>query len=234
MKNFAGLGPLMSHGRLGATLTVALFCGMACSEANAVSMQLTGVGSGAVMGGVYTSPYTGTVDRSTVKIYCDDFLTDVGIGQTWTANATNFTAFDGATGPLKNLKFDTSASLATQLADYETVAYLVEQIAGIDQSSSAGKTKTGELSFAIWAVFDPAALDSISGTNKTNAIADLAAARSALPSLTPDQFANIEIYTPNPLNASQEYFVDVPEPATASLAAMGMVFMMVSRRRKNA
>jgi hypothetical protein len=35
---------------------------------------------------------------------------------------------------------------------------------GIDQSTQAGQTTAGELSFAMWALFDPNAYNSISGS----------------------------------------------------------------------
>jgi hypothetical protein len=238
----------MNFGRWLATLAV---LGV-CSTAHAVTMQLTGV-TGPSMGNVYTSPYTGLVGapgESTnqlatngvaTTIICDDFLTDVSVGQFWQATATNLSSLTGLTSPDLTLKFGTTGSAAAQQSAYMTLGFLAEQLVAVNQSTSAGATQAGELSFAIWAVYDPAALNSISGADLAGAQADLTEAQAAilLPGHnSPKDYANVTVYTAAPTGASQEFLVvdpaSVPEPGIAALLAVGFLGLIVlaARRRR--
>lgn len=60
-----------------------------------VSMQLTGVNSGYVMGGVYTSPYSITVGGTPMLLICDDFTTNISLGYSWSASTTSLTDLQG-------------------------------------------------------------------------------------------------------------------------------------------
>ncbi|MCC6344053.1 MAG: hypothetical protein IT166_17760 [Bryobacterales bacterium] len=200
--------------------------------AGPVSFKLTGTGSGATMGGVYTSPYNATIDGVPVLAICDDFGTHSYIDQTFNAAVTNVASLQGeATSDV--VKFDKD-NAAKQQADYATVAYLAIQLLGIDQSTAAGKKSAGLYSFALWSIFTPTALNSLSGQNFTDAkdIRDNALAMK----LTPGAFGNVDIYTPSPdQGVSQEFIVvRTDEPGAAALLGFNIlaVFSLVFFLRK--
>jgi hypothetical protein len=215
-------------------------------------MQLTGV-TGPAMGGVYTSPYlglVGTPGQSTSQlatsgipttIICDDFLTDMSVGQFWQASATSLSALNGLSSPDLALKFGTSGSAAAQQSAYMTLGYLAEELVAVDQSTPAGAAQAGQLSFAIWAVYDPAALNSLSGANLTGAQADLSAAAAAIKvpgQNSPLDYARVQVYTPNPSSSAQEFLVvdpsNVPEPGMSALFGAGFLglILLAARRRR--
>ena len=202
-----------------------------------VSMELTGV-TGTALGGYYTSPYFASVGPSgltsasqftssnsfSTMIFCDDFLTDVGVGLIWQATATDMSALSGISSPLSTLKFDTTGTASRQQQAYMAEAWLAEDILGVNQSTSAGQTKAAELSYAMWDIFDPSgALSGLTSAERSAALADVSSAYSHIAGDNPNDFSNVYIFTPNPTGASQEYLVVdpfpalVPEPATLSL-----------------
>ncbi|MBZ5577625.1 MAG: PEP-CTERM sorting domain-containing protein [Acidobacteriia bacterium] len=216
-----------------------------------VSMQLIGpTGAAPNLAGVYTDPYTATVGVAgqtgptisgvAMQVLCDDFTTDVNIGDFWQAHVTNMSQLNGTTLQTQ-LKFDTSgsATAASQLQDYMTVAYLAQQIMAINQSTPAGAYQAEILSFAMWGVFDPTTIDPngplsghwIKNGDLTLAQADLAAAQAAVVGKTGADFSNVSIYTPSPLTASQEYIVVTPEPGTFGMLALCLLGLVWGSRR---
>ncbi len=228
-----------------ATLALAPF---AAKAGTTVSMELTGV-QGPVLDGVYTSPYQAKIGPSdqtfttasqfngiaNTNVYCDDFGTHVSIGEIWNATITNMGALQGITAPLQSLKFDTG-SLSNQLQDYMAAAWLAEDIASVDQSTTAGQLKAGQLSYALWGIFDPSALSQLDPSDYTIALNDKNYAFQQVAGTDPDDFSNVNIYTPDPTGASQEYLTvtPVPEPAALCLFAAGLLGCAIglrSRRR---
>jgi hypothetical protein len=234
---------------LGCLLAGAGLAPLAAHASPVVSMELTGV-AGASMDGVYTDPYYAKVDPTgkdnfssasaySLAIYCDDFYDDVQSGQTWQAQITNLGSLSG-TSALQTVMFDTNDA-SQQEKDYMTAAWLVEQIGGQTYSQTADE----QMSWAIWGIFDPSALNSLKYNDPGNYSAAegyLSSAQTAIIGLTPGDFSNVNVYTPLEKTpgcaSSQEYLsyspIDTPEPSTLSLAAVGLaaIGFAVRRRRR--
>lgn len=227
-------------------VTAILLCCACSAFADNVTMELTGPTSSSApnLAGVYTDPYTaligaagqttGPITGVSTYVLCDDFSTDVFIGEIWQATSTNLSALN-TSSPLA-LKFDRTDA-AAQYSDYMAAAYLATKIMRIDQSTSAGRLEAEQLSFALWGVFDtnpsngPLSGAWITGADLTVAENDLSNARSAVVGMNAAQFDNVFIYTPNPLNASQEYIVVTPEPSAYGFLAIGLAFIFLAVRR---
>jgi hypothetical protein len=231
-----------------AAVGLAIFCCAPSAFAD-VNMVLTGV-TGPFMAGVYTSPYIATIDGVSTLVICDDFLTDVSIGQAWTADATTVSSLNGP-GPSTAVKFDkspgTPAEAVVQQQDYAVAAYLAEQILATNQSTQAGQYQAGILSYALWDLFDPALLTTYQspscnhpyGCLTQNEIDDAKAALATAQTnaLSYAQYSNVTIYTPTPVQGlSQEFLaVTMSEPPSPAILAVyflglgGLVF--VFRRR---
>jgi PEP-CTERM motif len=228
-----------------------LACAPMIAEANGmVSMELTGV-AGPQMGGVDTSPYEALIgppgltsstqfnssNSIAMQVICDDFTTDVGLGHTWQATVTNMAALAGLSSPLTTLKFDTTGSATQQQQDYMAAAWLAEQLLDVNQSTTAGEQEAGQLSFAIWGIFDPGAsgaLSQLSGANLTAAQNDITDAYDAVAGDNPLDFANFRIYTPVPLYSSQEFLAvsPVPEPGALALYGLGILGLGLTASRR--
>ncbi len=72
-----------------ALLLVVLLFGSSVSRANSVPLALNNAGSN-VMGGVYVGPYNFTVGGQSMQLVCDDFLSTVVNGETWTAVTSTY------------------------------------------------------------------------------------------------------------------------------------------------
>jgi hypothetical protein len=231
-----------------AAVGLAVFCWSPSAFAD-VNMVLTGV-TGPSMGGVYTSPYTATINGVNTLIICDDFLTDVSVGLAWTASATNVSSLNGP-NPSTALKFDTApgtpAEAVKQEQDYATAAYLAIEILAQDQNTLSGQYMAGILSYALWDLFDPILLTTYQSpvcnhpygclTQKeiADAKAALATAQSSAGSYT--QYSNVTIYTPTPIQGASQEFVTVtmsesPSPAILGVYLFGLAGLAFVFRRR--
>ena len=204
-----------------------------------VTMKLIAPPDGPSMAGVYTSPYTALINGVQTLVICDDYLTDVSVNTpAWQATVTNLADLQGESAPSTAVKFDTTATATQQLQDYVAVAYLAQKLMTIDQSTTAGQILAGEYSFAIWGVFDPPALSTLTGSTKSVASGLLSTALGIAASQNLNDlsaYANVTIYTPVPTGASQEYLtVRMVEPSFIILMLVDLlaVFGLVCFLRK--
>ena len=196
-------------------------------QADTASIQLTGVGNGSTMGGVYVSPYTATVNGVSTLVICDDFYAHTSVGQTWTANVT----YSG--GNLSNTRVVQEGQTQTQAqALYNRAAWLVTEL--LAAYSSNNRARQGQLSFAVWGLFDPSSLGVLNTTDRNAAqgfINDSSAWAGVLNS-------SLVIYTPTPLTSTspQEYLaIRTPEGSAGilwglNLAAMALLVTALRRR----
>lgn len=155
------------------------------------SMTLTSHGSD-LMDGVYVDPYYATVNGvANTLVICDDYLDSVYVGESWTANVYNYSN-TSQTQNTTNWKL----SAAKQTQDYDEAAYLSTLLLTAFQSGTP--VQQGEITFAIWGVFDPNAIPSLTSWwapygAKAQSYLNAAASQK----YTPNEYGNVQIYSPN-------------------------------------
>ena len=134
-----------------ALLVAAAFSFFLASSAFAttVSLDLTSPGSTVTgtnaLDGVYVGAYTATINGVSTPVVCDDYTDESYVPEDWTAYVNTFsTLSDGQT------KWGDNPTL------YEEAFWLVEQM-----YNPANSSEVGELSFAIWGLFDSTALSDL-------------------------------------------------------------------------
>jgi len=162
------------------------------ASAQTANLYLNGVGSGTVLAGVYTSPYSAVITPGsttigtgpTVQAICDDFYDDSYIDEDWNTKVTTLSALSSGPGPNTTVKWGQSGSVSvndmlyggtlndtlTQVQAYDVAALLSISILG---STPAGDQQQQDLSYALWALFDTSqSLTQLSSvpTDKTNAM----------------------------------------------------------------
>jgi len=200
---------------LAAVAALALMAPSALADGTEVTMTLTGV-SGGEQGGVYTSPYFATIGSTTnVGIVCDDYNHEVYMGETWTAYEYNFSDLGSA-------RFQGANSGATQQM-YDEAAWLITQLA-------ANPSDSGDISFAIWAIFSPNVLTT-PGYTDGNAAWWLNQAQNQ--KFYANEFSSFLIFTPTNSGAdsAQEYLVMTPEPGSVLLFCSGILALAFYSRR---
>jgi len=215
-----------------------LLTGSASLGFSQVSMELTGVGNGYTMGGVYVSPYQGSVcsglnqasctSTSSNVLYsgymiCDDFSTDSHLGlPTWNASVT---ASASSIGGSVKFASDSNAYYSTTTAqqNYNAVAYLASQL--MMPANMNNQTNADEYSFAIWSIFDKAALGYVTSVGtKTQGTVTLDVQNLIANAFTATASGytgpTVTVYSPNPSGVSQEFLVvNTPEPPAPALLA---------------
>jgi len=223
------------------------------------TFDLTGVGSGTVLAGVYTSPYSGNIDGgSTIPVICDDFADESYVPESWTAYVTQASSLTSGT-PDSYLKWLGSGSTIS-VDGYnlnQEEAYTVAAVLAVDIVTSSGEAQE-DYSFALWDLFDPPnAVDQLDAykdyTDATNAMNDLNSAVSyafnaAIASQVQADVNAVTIYTYDasagaPTGACsptcpppQEFLtVSMPEPASPALLGLDLLgvagLILFARRR---
>jgi hypothetical protein len=207
-----------------ALLLVAMLFGCSMLHANSVPVLLNNAGSN-VMGGVYVGPYNFTVGGQSMQLVCDDFLSTVVNGESWTAVTSTYPS-------LSNVKF-------SGLVQYEEIGYLVQQMF----ANITNPTVVGYISWAIWDVFTP-------GISASDPYGTLTSAQQtqvnswftkAVNNYSTGNYSNLVVYTPvagsqlpSSLGTPQEYIgiIPAPEPSTVLLLGIGLAGLLIVGRSK--
>jgi hypothetical protein len=131
-----------------------------------VNFNLTGAGSGGPnLDGVYTSPYTGTINGGpSVPVICDDFSDESYLPEQWTAYQTSLSTIVGGSGPsyLQWKDADSNGAVSAGGTSYagwdlsQPLAYEAATVLSIDILQAApGSTAQKVYSYALWELFDP-------------------------------------------------------------------------------
>jgi hypothetical protein len=161
------------------------------------TMELTGVGTGVVAGGVYVSPYVGTINNGATYsgyMICDDFNTESSLYKPWNANETS--ASNALSGPVK---FTTSLTGYTAQQNYDAAAWLANQL--VTPGVLGNPNAQIGYSFAIWDIFDG---------QTTNLGGALGLEAQAFNTVTTKGYVgsnNVSVYTPVNFSDSQEFLV---------------------------
>jgi hypothetical protein len=206
------------------------------------TMDLTGVGDGAVAGGVYVSPYQGTISQNGKQLYagyviCDDFNTNSYLDSPFSATETNANSLNGTekfgnvqyTDPNGDGKLWSAGKVFTAAQDYDAVAWLANQLLANPSVNNPSSPVQAEYSFAIWDIFD----GQTTGGTATSSL--ITAAFAAV--LGGYQGSNVDVFTPSSQNlggknASQEFLVvngpaiATPEPAAAGLLLFDLLSVL--------
>ena len=198
-----------------------------------VSMALTGVGNGTVVGPAYVNPYNGTVNNSPTLLICDDFAAESYVGETWKANAISFADLSAN---LSNTKW---GSLGASINLYYEAAWLSDALLAAYAANDT--VKQGQLSYAIWGLFTPSALQYSAGAQGW---IDQAVAAVTASGFSAAQFNNYVIYTPiagtaylgtRAMSTPQEFIARTPEGSAIALLLFNLagmlMFAFVFRRR---
>lgn len=181
------------------------------ANASTVTVQFTGIGSSVPYHGVYAGYYDVKIDGVNATVMCDDFTATIHVGDTWVANV--FTYADVLGGA--STKFSGTVK-------YSQIGWLY------GQTASATPTVRAQIAGAIWNIMTPGSvvMDPLAQSYYNQATSG-----------TYDTFnwSNVmNVLTPTPFSAGQEFLTPtpVPVPANVLLLGSGMFGLVGFARRK--
>jgi PEP-CTERM motif len=187
------------------------------------------------MGGVQVGPYNVTVGGQSLVVICDDYIHDVTPGESWSVNTNAYPgAYGQFTGWTHSYDEDGKTVQLTQAQEYNAAFYL----AGLMMQNLSSPTKVGEIQWALWAITDPALMNSTGAINDKHGTLTSAYLTGIdsyyLAALANDntQHGTGRIYTPAPYGAGQEYLNVTPEPASMCLLGSGLLAVGGLLRKK--
>src|ERR1035438_883175 len=222
------------------------------------TLTVQNVGAGAVMGGVYTSPYGLSVNGTPTLLICDDYETNISLGDSWSASLTTLAQISSAN--VNGFKFASSPYSSallqgtTAAEDYATAAVLAAELMTLPNigTPTENAETAGELSFAIWSVFDNSLYTKLNSSSHTsgygsltltevnavdayitNAQALVAGATVAGTtnlgdiSIDGQPVTNLAVYSPNPLSTDRKFLavdtVRAAEPPSPVLLGLDLL-----------
>jgi hypothetical protein len=139
----------------------ALLCLAALSALgqNTVDLTVLPEGSDPTMAGLYVGTYNASQNGQPEQILSDDFGSSVKPGDSWIADVTSLSSLTNNT---KGLEFsgDIAGGLLlggfySTVQGYDAMAYLDNEILGLESNTTKNATQIGYLNYAVWAIFDP-------------------------------------------------------------------------------
>ena len=202
-----------------------------------VTITMTDPGNN-IVGSVYVDPYFGTIGNSTVPVavICDDYADETYQWESWTATVTPLS--DAGSSKVKwssggytyTITAPTSYTYTGQpvvQTAYDEAAWLTEQLLSVYKTDP---TSAGQISYALWAVFDPAALSGVPTAELSGTLNWLNQAQSQ--TFTSGEFSDISILTPVSGSATlygtgmaspQEFLVRTFEAPALGLIAINLL-----------
>jgi hypothetical protein len=185
-------------------LTVA---GLLCSAGllgQTATVDLTAKGNSS-MDGISVGPYTATINGVSTLVISDDYADIASVNHTWNATTAGPSNMSGAT-----------------LQEYDEAAYLASEL--LTAYSSGKVVKEGELSFAIWSIFDPTALVNLALYDTENGTSYAVAAASYLLAAASQSDSNFAVYTPTGKAGTEFLTMDPPVPTAEPSALLLLGF----------
>jgi len=211
---------------LGLLLAALLLIPMAHAD-GPVTMVFKSV-NGVNDGQYYVSPYSGTMNGQTVKLFCDDVLNDVNFDQTWQANVTNLGT------AIQNINFSPTryGGVPSSLV-YGNAAQVYQEAAWLTSQFGSNSSNYKDLQYALWFLMNP----NLTKYDTAGAQLWLDMAGKDYKSIDPNDFLIVTNTSSanNPLALTggvQEFLVITPEPGTFAMVACAMLALVITLFRR--